>query len=179
MTTQADTTDNSATNAENANSEAQQEQEAAAPELTVEELAAKYEELKKNASKWESRSKENFEKAKAYDEYLDSQKPVEQKNAERLAALEAENKELRLSAVKSAIGAKYGFNEAALKRLTGSTADELEEDAKELQKLLGSSTPVKPDVKPVATQGNIPGSAPAGGKAKTKAEWLALRAASK
>lgn len=180
MTTQADIADTTENNEENAPNEAQQEQEAAAPELTVEELKAKYAEVLKESRKHEEREKANREKAKAYDEYLEAQKPVEQKNAERLAALEAENKELKLSAVKSAIAAKYGFNEAAMKRLSGSNAEELEADAKDLKELLGlKAAPAKPDVKPVATQGNPPGSAPAGGTAKTKAEWLALRSVSK
>lgn len=142
---------------------------------TMEELAAKYAALKKESDKWEARSKSNFDKATAWDDYQQAQKPVEQQNAERLAALETENRELKLSVVKSAIATKYGFNEAALRRLSGSTAEELEADAQELSELLNSKPAVaKPTVKPVTTQGNQPDASPVGGKAKSKAELMAF-----
>jgi hypothetical protein len=52
-------------------------------------------------------------------------------NAEKLTALEAENLRLR-------IGVKHGLPESLVKRLSGSTEEELLQDAEELMELFGS-----------------------------------------
>lgn len=53
---------------------------------------------------------------------------------ERLTVLEAENLRLR-------VGVKHGLPEALIKRLTGSTEEEILEDAEELMELFGKKAP--------------------------------------
>lgn len=53
---------------------------------------------------------------------------------ERLTALEAENLRLR-------VGVKHGLPEALIKRLSGTTEDEILQDAEELMELFGSKKP--------------------------------------
>lgn len=71
--------------------------------------------LRKRATDAEAKAKENAD------------------NGERLTALEAENLRLR-------IGVKHGLPESLVKRLSGSTEEELLQDAEELMELFKSKT---------------------------------------
>lgn len=117
---------------------------------TTEEAKPEVTDWQAESRKWEDRSKANFEKAKKADLFETSEKPALNK---RIAELELENNSIRLDTLKKSIAAQYELPESLIKRLTGSNAEELEADAKELAETLGSKVPTKPAVKPVKNQG--------------------------
>ena len=91
---------------------------------------AKYEQAIAESRKWESRSKANAEKAKAYDEMAESKKTLE----ERVNAIEAANKALedekkRTQLVK-AVAASTGVSEAIVSTLSATDEESLTAQAK-------------------------------------------------
>lgn len=91
---------------------------------------AKYEQAIAESRKWESRSKANAEKAKAYDEMAESKKTLE----ERVNAIEAANKALedekkRAQLVK-AVAASTGVSEAIVSTLSATDEESLTAQAK-------------------------------------------------
>ena len=70
--------------------------------------------------------------AEKYRELQEAGKTEVEKLTERLSATERRAQEAELRALRLEIGAKYGLTPAQAKRLIGSTAEELEADAKEL-----------------------------------------------
>lgn len=121
----------------------QQAQESAAAEESH-DAEADTTDWKAQARKWERLAKENKTAAEKLAELEESQKTEDEKRAERLAALESENAALKaekqIAAWKSEIATEAGIPAGALR---GSTRDELEAHAKELQALIPK--------KPVAT----------------------------
>ncbi|MFD7976725.1 hypothetical protein [Streptomyces sp. NPDC059071] len=71
---------------------------------------------------------------------LDSAKTVEEFEA-ATAELKAQVETLERQLLLNSVAAKYELPEALAKRLTGATAEELEADAKELQKLVAPPAP--------------------------------------
>lgn len=71
---------------------------------------------------------------------LSSAKTVEEFEA-AVNELKAQNEALERTILLNNVAAKYELPEALAKRLTGATAEELEADAKELQKLVAPSQP--------------------------------------
>lgn len=101
----------------------------ASAELTEESIPlADFLELKENARKWEARSKENLKEL----EKLRASQPEASKLEERLAALEAENLNLKVEAISNAYSIPTEFRD----RLKGSTPEEIEADAKALSEIL-------------------------------------------
>ncbi|MDT3331410.1 hypothetical protein Q9S78_12095 [Microbacterium sp. KSW-18] len=92
---------------------------------------------KAQARKWERQAKENKTAADELAALKQSQMTEDEKRAERLASLESENAALKaekqIAAWKSEIASDAGIPAAALR---GSTRDELEAHAKELQTLI-------------------------------------------
>ncbi|WP_020097392.1 hypothetical protein [Microbacterium sp. 11MF] len=92
---------------------------------------------KAQARKWERQAKENKTAAEELAALKQSQMTEDEKRAERLASLESENAALKaekqIAAWKSEIASEAGIPAAALR---GSTRDELEAHAKELQTLI-------------------------------------------
>jgi hypothetical protein len=91
---------------------------------------AKFEQERANARTWETRSKENFEKAKQYDELQEASKTELQKAQEAAAKAASEAQQARLDALRARTAATNGVPEDLL---VGSTEDEL---AASVQRLL-------------------------------------------
>ncbi|MDR6172643.1 hypothetical protein [Curtobacterium sp. SORGH_AS_0776] len=125
----SDTADSTATEQEQAtdtevdeSTETEQESEQEAPSFDadkarekIRKLNSESKNLRERAVKAEQQAKENAD------------------NGERLTALEAENLRLR-------IGVKHGLPESLVKRLSGSTEEELLQDAEELMELFKGKT---------------------------------------
>lgn len=106
---------------------------------------------KVEAQKWEKRAKENFEKAKKFDEFEEASKSEAQKLAERLAKAEADATSAQADALRYRAAAKYGISdEDASLFLTGSDAETLERQAARLAASV-SQTPGH-----VGAEGRIP-----------------------
>ena len=91
---------------------------------------ALYESTKAESRKWEKRSKENYEKAKKYDELTAGEKTVE----DRIAALEADKQRLesektRAALVKS-VAKETGVPESIVSSLSATDEDALTAQAK-------------------------------------------------
>ena len=91
---------------------------------------AKYEQAIAESRKWESRSKANAEKAKAYDEMAESKKTLE----ERVNAIETANKALedekKRSQLVKAVAASTGVSEAIVSTLSATDEESLTAQAK-------------------------------------------------
>jgi hypothetical protein len=91
---------------------------------------AMYEQAISESRKWESRSKANAEKAKAYDEMAESKKTLE----ERVNAIEAANKALedekKRSQLVKAVAASTGVSEAIVSTLSATDEESLTAQAK-------------------------------------------------
>lgn len=98
------------------------------------------------SQKWEKRAKENAEKAKEYDAYVESQKSEQQKlsaakdEAERQAADTA----AELARMKAAV--KHGLSEEDLELLDGVPADQVEARAERIAERLGGKKQSFPDL---------------------------------
>ena len=135
---------------------------------------AEVEKYKTLAAKWEARSKDNFGKAKNFDELNEKFTQLES----TLNQFQEEN----IAPKRQTVAARYNLPEAIASRLTGSTEAEFEADAKSLVEAL-KLTGVKQEritPTPLKTQG-IPadGEITSSGKHKTKQEYLAWLKANK
>lgn len=103
----------------------------------VDRKADPAEKWKALARKHEERAKENAEKAKAYDEFVESQKTEQQKLAEAKAAAEkqAADTAAELAVMRAAV--KYGLTEDDLELLEGVPADQVDARAKKIADRLG------------------------------------------
>jgi hypothetical protein len=93
---------------------------------------------KVEAQKWEKRAKENFDKAKAHDEYVESQKTEAQKVADRLAEAEKTATGARQELLRYQVAAAKNLPPTLAGRLQGSSKKELEADADALLKEFGN-----------------------------------------
>lgn len=137
-----------------------EENKAAQPAAEPQEpdYKAMYEQMKAESRKWEDRSKQNLEKAKAYDalqaqaqQQADANKTLEQQVADirdQLAASNVANIRLRVASEKGI--------DAAL--LSGSTEDELRASADALLAWREQTAP-KPTAPIIPTDGNTPANA--------------------
>lgn len=108
---------------------------------------------KAEARKHEARAKENFELAKKWKEYEESQKTEDEKRAEELAKTRLELEELRTESLKKDIAAEKGVPTKALKYLSGSTREELEAQADEILSIITESATTKQNTKVNPEQG--------------------------
>lgn len=108
---------------------------------------------KSEARKWESRSKENYEKALKLDEIEEASKTEQQKLSDKLEKVEKEYSALQQKTLRNEIISEYNLPAVLAKRLSGETQEELEADAKELASLIEELPKQKPAVKPVSIQG--------------------------
>lgn len=104
---------------------------------------------KVEATKWEKRAKENFDKAQAHDALVESQKTEEQKRVDENAALRAtvkgyETKE-QIATWKAKVSTETGVPVAAL---SGSTLEALQAHAAILKPLIEKAGPPEDDGKP-------------------------------
>lgn len=139
--------------------------EAPKPDNTPVDWEAKYKETLAEARKHEDRAKQNFDKAQKWDKY---ESEINPQQAQKIAELENEIATYKINGLRSEIAAKYNLNPVLAKRLSGSTAEELEADAKELQEAFGSEEPGKhTPPKPTKQQGTTSNTTvPAGGLSK-------------
>ncbi len=110
--------------------------EGAAIEETVEEIEetktfdAEYvKSLRKEAARYRTENKELSEKAKAFDEWNESQKSEQQKKDEALAAAQSELAQMRSELLRSKVASKKQLPPSLVARLKGETEEELEADA--------------------------------------------------
>lgn len=131
-------------------------------QATREAPAAPETDWKAEARKWEARSKENAEAAKRLAEIEESAKTEAQKQAERMAELEAKVKEYetreQIAAWKAEVAEASGVPAVAL---AGSTKEEIEAHAATLKPLIGQATPTTdPPPAVVPTVGKTPSTTP-------------------
>lgn len=91
--------------------------------------------------KWETRAKENFDKASKYDQFVESQKTEQQRLEERATAAERQAQEATTEALRLQVALTKGLSPSQAKRLVGTTAEELESDADEM---LADLQPTRP-----------------------------------
>lgn len=104
--------------------------------------AKKWKELSRHN---EARARENAEKAKAFDELEEANKTELQKAMERAEAAEKELGQLRVQTKRAGIAAEYGV---PVSLVSGSTAEEMTENAKALKEWCGEPTPQNPGDSP-------------------------------
>lgn len=93
---------------------------------------------KAEARKWETRAKENTAAAKRLAEIEEASKTEAERQADRLAQLQAENARLQAEALRSQVAASKGV---PADLLAGSTEEELNAAADRLLEFRGTSTP--------------------------------------
>lgn len=85
--------------------------------------------LRAENAKWRTEAKAGSEAQKRLAELEDSKKTEEQRNTERIAALEAELKAERLDRDRNRVGAEKGLPPSLIALLQGETVDEMSEHA--------------------------------------------------
>lgn len=128
--------------------------EPAEPASQPDPAQAKETDWKAEARKWETRAKENAEKAKAHDTYVESQKTETQKLSDAKAAAEKDAADAKAEALRYRIAAKNEISdEDAEIFLTGSDEETLTKQAERLVALRGEqAAPRAP--KPDPSQGS-------------------------
>lgn len=107
---------------------------------------------KSEARKWEKRAKEANalrEDADKWREYEAAQKPIQERLAEELATTKAEAESARISLLRYEVATSKNLPADAIRLLTGSTREELDESADTLLALIATqskTTPALPDV---------------------------------
>lgn len=104
------------------------------------------------ARAWEKQSKENKDAALKWAEYQESQKTVEEKRAEELAAIQRELEAERTERIRLEVATERGITGDAVKLLDGSSREEIVEKADALLELIAAQS--KPNApKPDPSQG--------------------------
>lgn len=85
--------------------------------------------LRDENARYRTQAKANAEKAKAYDEYVESQKTEAQKRDEEFARIQSERDELAVKLLRTSVAAKKNLPPSLASRLQGSTEEEMEADA--------------------------------------------------
>jgi hypothetical protein len=91
-----------------------------------------YAKLQRQSRTWETRAKENADKAKAHDAYVESQKTEAQKQADALAAAQEEARTERTARRRLLAAANYDLPPSMIDHLAGSTEDEINTSAEQL-----------------------------------------------
>jgi len=125
---------------------------------------------KQQARTNEARAKENAQKAKDYDAYVESQKTEQQRLADQVAASQREVEVARSDALRFRIAAKHRLSEDDLDLLGTGTEEQLEARATRIAALSAASA-APPAPRPDPSQGARAGT-PTGGSADGKAEAL-------
>jgi hypothetical protein len=128
------------------------ESDAVAPESHDTETTNAETDWKAEARKWEKRAKDANalrEDADRWREYEASLKPAQERLAEELATSKQEAESARSTLLRYEVASEKGIPADALRLLTGSTREELEESADVLLALIATqskTTPALPDV---------------------------------
>jgi hypothetical protein len=131
------------TNVDSVNENANEVNEDAAGQEAVIDYQVKYEALKREARKHEDRAKANFEDAQKYREYTESRKSEDEKRAEELAKANLELATLKAETLKKDIALEKAIPTNLLKYLSGTSREELEEQADELLSVINESAKPK------------------------------------
>jgi hypothetical protein len=114
------------------------------------DLAAEVEKWKALSRKNEEQAKANAEAARRLAELEESQKTDQQKLADTNKALEDRARKAELESCRMRVAIRKGLTEAQVKRLLGTTEEELEADADEL---VAAFKGAEPEATPPATGG--------------------------
>ncbi|HLR94114.1 MAG TPA: hypothetical protein VK053_06295 [Jiangellaceae bacterium] len=98
------------------------------------------------ARKHEQRAKENADKAKEYDAYVESQKSESQKLTDAQKAAEARATAAEADAARLRAALEHGLSKDDLDLLGSGTADEITQRAERLAERLKSAKPAYPDL---------------------------------
>lgn len=108
--------------------------------------------LRQEAAKYRTQFKEASEKAKAYDEYLESQKSEQQKMADALEAASRERDDLKSQMMRLKVAREKQLPDSLVDRLRGETEEDMLADADALMSGLQALTvKPKPSVEQVGT----------------------------
>lgn len=124
------------------------------------------------AKKWEPRAKENFEKAKAYDALVESQKTDAQRMQDALSLAQSEAAEAKSEALRFRLASEHGVpaNHAAL-FLTGTTEEKLTQQAQAYAAMAANAPQPPPGPRADLSQG-ASGGAPSGDPARDFAAFI-------
>lgn len=112
-------------------------------ETQVSDTEAPEQDWKALARKWEAQAKRDKENALKWLDYEASQKTVEEKRSEEMAALQNELATERTSRLRLEIAAERGITGEALQLLDGSTREEIEAKADALAALISDNSKPK------------------------------------
>lgn len=116
--------------------------------------------LRQEAAKYRTQAKDLAEKAKAYDEYVESQKTEAQKIADALEAATKERDTMKAELLRHQVAAKKNLPGALVERLRGSTLEEMEADADALLAGLKDQFVAKQKPTPDQTGAGVVGDSP-------------------
>ena len=88
--------------------------------------------LRQEAAKYRTQAKDLAEKAKAYDEYVESQKSEQEKLADQLKQAEQSKADAERELLRMRVAASKNLPNSLVERLRGDTVEELEADADNL-----------------------------------------------
>jgi hypothetical protein len=115
-----------------------------AKEPTLEELKEKLAEATQHAKNKEEEAARHFKKIQTFEQAEQAKKDAElselDKEKKARAALEAENKTLKINQLKQSTASKLGLPDVLALRLQGETPEEIEADAKQLLEKLPKKT---------------------------------------
>lgn len=115
--------------------------------------------LRAENAKYRTEAKANADAAKRLAELEDAKKSDEQRNAERIAALEGELKAERIGRARAQVGAAKGLPASLVSLLRGETIEEMEEHADELLSDLQDKYVPKSTADPKDTGAGVKGDA--------------------
>lgn len=115
--------------------------------------------LRQEAAKYRTQAKDNADKAKSYDEYVEAQKTEQEKKDEALAAAQSELAQMRAELLRSQVASKKQLPPSLVSRLRGETAEELEADADALLADLKGQYAPKQKTSPDQTGAGVVGEA--------------------
>jgi len=115
--------------------------------------------LRQEAAKYRTQAKDLAEKAKAYDEYVESQKSESQKLADALKATSHERDEIRNELLRLQVASKKNLPGPLADRLRGGTLEEMEADADALLAGLSGQFVAKQKPTPEQTGAGVVGEA--------------------
>jgi hypothetical protein len=102
------------------------------PAAQLRKIQADYAKLQRQSRTWETRAKENADKAKAHDAYVDSQKTEQQKLQEERDAAKEEARTERTARLRLLAAANYELPPSMIDHLAGATEDEINTSAESL-----------------------------------------------
>lgn len=113
--------------------------------------------LRGEAAKYRTQAKDLAEKAKAYDEYVESQKSEQEKITDELQRAQTEKAQAQQELLRMKVAASKNLPTSLVERLRGETVEELEQDADSLLSELKSQYVEKSAPTPTQTGAGVVG----------------------